>query len=78
MAAERHTTQQGLNALLAKLDDPDPDIRYMSLNDLLGHLNHSSTAYLGHDSHASSRVAEGVLHALVDQHGEVQNQALKW
>lgn len=76
--AERQATQQSLIALLGKLDDADPDIRYMSLNDLLNHLNHSSTGYLVHDLSTSTRLAEGILKALGDQHGEVQNQALKW
>jgi hypothetical protein len=76
--AERQATQQSLTALLSKLDDADPDIRYMSLNDLLSYLIHSSTGYLAHDTSTSTRLVEGILKALGDQHGEVQNQALKW
>lgn len=76
--ADRHVTQQNLNNLLSKLDDPDPDIRYMSLNDLLTILSSPQTSYLSHDQHAASRLANGLLNALDDQHGDVQNQALKW
>lgn len=76
--ADRQATQQSLNALLSKLDDPDPDMRYMSLNDLLGILNSPNSSYLPHDQFSSTRLADGLLKALDDQHGDVQNQALKW
>ncbi|OJJ44923.1 hypothetical protein ASPZODRAFT_153258 [Penicilliopsis zonata CBS 506.65] len=70
-------TQQSLNSLLSKLSDPDPDIRYMSLNDLLAILNSPSSAYLSHDKVSSGRLVDGLLKTLDDQHGDVQNQALK-
>ena len=76
--AERQATQHTLNGLLSKFSDPDPDMRYMSLNDLLGILDSPSSAYLSHDQASSSKLAEGLLKALDDQHGDVQNQALKW
>jgi len=75
---DRQATQQNLNGLLGKLDDPDPDIRYMSLDDLLGILNSPSSAYLAQDQSSAGRLVDGLLKALDDQHGEVQNQALKW
>lgn len=53
-------------------------MRYMSLNDLLGILDSSSSSYLSYDKAASSQLADGLLKALDDQHGDVQNQALKW
>ncbi|KAJ9210427.1 hypothetical protein DTO166G4_7984 [Paecilomyces variotii] len=74
---DRQATQQNLNGLLGKLDDPDPDIRYMSLDDLLGILNSPSSAYLAQDQSSAGRLVDGLLKALDDQHGEVQNQALK-
>ncbi|ODH53216.1 hypothetical protein GX48_00752 [Paracoccidioides brasiliensis] len=77
MAYEKHTAQQSLNALLSKLSDPDPDIRYMSLNDLLTTLEQPNSAFLSQDTQSCSRLVEGLLKALEDQHGEVQNQALK-
>jgi cullin-associated NEDD8-dissociated protein 1 len=75
---DRSSTLHSLNGLLAKLDDPDPDIRYMSLNDLLGILSSTSSIFLTHDSTTSAKLAEGLLKSLDDQNGEVQNQALKW
>ncbi|PGH03403.1 hypothetical protein AJ79_07369 [Helicocarpus griseus UAMH5409] len=77
MAFDRQATQQSVNSLLAKLTDPDPDIRYMSLNDLLTTLEHAQSAYLSQDTQSCTRLVEGLLKALEDQHGEVQNQALK-
>ena len=76
--ADRQAAQQSLDSLLGKLSDPDPDIRYMSLNDVLGILNSFSSIYLSHDQASSSRLSDGLLKALDDQHGDVQNQALKW
>ncbi|PYI20425.1 glycoside hydrolase/deacetylase [Aspergillus violaceofuscus CBS 115571] len=75
--ADRQTVQHTLNNLLHKLDDPDPDMRYMSLNDLLGLLDNPNSSYLAHDPVSASKLAEGLLKALDDQHGDVQNQALK-
>ncbi|PGH27648.1 hypothetical protein AJ80_00661 [Polytolypa hystricis UAMH7299] len=77
MAFDRQTVQQSITSLLSKLTDPDPDIRYMSLDDLLGILQQPNSSYLSQDSSLCSRVVEGLLKALEDQHGEVQNQALK-
>lgn len=76
--ADRQATQHSLNSLLSKLTDPDPDIRYMSLSDVLGILNSPNSTYLAHDQQSSARLADGLLKALDDQHGDVQNQALKW
>ena len=75
---DRHSTQHNIHSLLSKLDDPDPDIRYMSLNDLLGILNGPSSSYLSSDGVSSSRLVDSLLKSLHDQHGEVQSQALKW
>ncbi|KKK24715.1 hypothetical protein ARAM_004718 [Aspergillus rambellii] len=75
--ADRQQVQQNLNGLLSKLDDPDPDMRYMSLNDLYGILTSPGSSYLPHDQFSSAKLAEGLLKALDDQHGDVQNQALK-
>ncbi|KAK2767024.1 hypothetical protein FQN54_006341 [Arachnomyces sp. PD_36] len=74
---DRMSHTQGLINLLGKLDDPDPDIRYMSLNDLLSQLSHPGSNYLSHDPSTGGKLVDGLLKALSDQHGEVQNQALK-
>jgi hypothetical protein len=76
--ADRQITQQTIFSLLAKLDDPDADLRYMSLNDLYGILTNANSSFLSHDRGTSTKLAEGLLKALDDQHGDVQNQALKW
>jgi hypothetical protein len=76
--AERQVTQQTIFGLLAKLSDPDADLRYMSLNDLYDILTGSQSSFLTHDRGTSTRLAEGLLKSLDDQHGDVQNQALKW
>lgn len=76
--ADRQPTLHTINSLLSKLDDPDPDIRYMSLEDLLSALNNPNSAFLSQDISTTKRLSEGLLKSLYDQHGEVQNQALKW
>ena len=76
--AERQVTQQTIFSLLVKLDDPDADLRYMSLNDLYGILTNSNSSFLTHDRSTSTKLAEGLLKAFDDQHGEVQNMAFKW
>ncbi|KAJ5560914.1 hypothetical protein N7535_009111 [Penicillium sp. DV-2018c] len=75
--ADRQVTQQTIHGLLAKLGDPDADLRYMSLNDLYDILTGSQSTFLTHDRTTSTKLAEGLLSSLDDQHGDVQNQALK-
>ena len=50
----------------------------MSLNDLLHTLERSKPDFLHHDFNVGARAAEGVIKALDDQNGEVQNLAIKW
>lgn len=69
---------QGIANLLPRLDDPDPDIRFMQLNDLAAILNGPGSESLRNDSHAAARVIDRLVKALTDSNGEVQNQALKW
>lgn len=78
MSRDRTSTQMGISNLLTKLNDPDPDIRFMQLSDLSSLLNGPSSEYLRSDPHMAARIIEGLLKALSDPHGEVQNQALKW
>ena len=67
-----------INSLLPKVSDPDADIRYMSLLDVFGALDNSNTQCLENDRNTSTKLTDSLLKALEDQHGEVQNQALKW
>lgn len=76
--ANRNVAAQGIASILAKLSDPDPDIRFMQLSDLTSILNSSASDYIKSDTHTAGRVVEGILKSLSDSHGEVQNQALKW
>lgn len=78
MARDRNAAQAGIAQLLTKINDPDPDIRFMQLSDLTNILTSSSSEYIRTDNHTAARVIEALLRALADQHGEVQNQALKW
>lgn len=78
MAKDRQSAHQGLTALLPKLNDPDPDIRFMSLSDLANILAAPASHYITTEHHTAARVVDGLLKSLQDQNGEVQNQALKW
>ena len=78
MARDRNAAQASIAQLLTKINDPDPDIRFMQLSDLTNILLSPASDYLRNDTHAAARIIEGLLKALADQHGEVQNQALKW
>ncbi|KKY27915.1 putative cullin binding protein [Phaeomoniella chlamydospora] len=77
MAKDRQSAHQGLTALLPKLNDPDPDIRFMSLSDLANILASPASAYIHTEPHTAARIVEGLLKSLQDPNGEVQNQALK-
>lgn len=78
MAKDRSAAQQGISSLLSKINDPDPDIRYMQLSDLMNILLAPASDYLRNDPHTTARIVDALLKSLADQHGEVQNQALKW
>jgi hypothetical protein len=74
----KSAAMQGIAVLLPKLDDPDPDIRFMQLSDLTNILLADASIYIKDDTHTAARIIEGLLKALADTNGEVQNQALKW
>jgi cullin-associated NEDD8-dissociated protein 1 len=78
MARDRGSMAQSISAILGKLNDPDPDIRFMQLSDLSNILTSPNSEHLKNDPGQAGRIIDGVLKALSDQHGEVQNQALKW
>ena len=65
-------------ALLPKLNNEDPDIRYMSLNDLCALLEAGGNGFLSADYHTCAKIIDGIITTLDDQNGEVQNQAIKW
>jgi cullin-associated NEDD8-dissociated protein 1 len=78
MASSRGSMTQSISSILSKLADPDPDIRFMQLSDLASILNSPTSEHLKSDANLTGRIIDGLLKALADQHGEVQNQALKW
>jgi cullin-associated NEDD8-dissociated protein 1 len=78
MTKDRASAAQALAGLLPKLNDPDPDIRFMSLSDLCNILVSPASNYISSDSTTAARVVDGLLKSLNDSNGEVQNQALKW
>jgi cullin-associated NEDD8-dissociated protein 1 len=69
---------QTVAALLPKLQDADPDYRYMSLNDLFQVLTIGRPDFLYNDYNTAARAVDGILQTLDDQNGEVQNLAIKW
>lgn len=77
-ASFSHPTPQTVANLIQKLGDADPDFRFMSLNDLLQLLNVAKTDFLVHDYNTAARAVDGIIQALDDPNGEVQNLAVKW
>lgn len=71
-------TPQTVSQLLTKIADPDPDFRFMALNDLLTVFTIAKNDFLNHDYNTASRTIDHIVRALDDQNGEVQNQAIKW
>jgi cullin-associated NEDD8-dissociated protein 1 len=70
-------TAHNVAALLPKLNDADPDFRFMALSDLHDTLLVAHTGFLQHDDMTCAKTVEGLLTTLVDTNGEVQNQAVK-
>ncbi|KAI3396409.1 hypothetical protein diail_12217 [Diaporthe ilicicola] len=62
--------------LLGKLNDTDPDFRFMALNDLIAVFANAKNDMLHHDYNTAARTIDHVVKALDDQNGEVQNQAI--
>ncbi|KAK0727873.1 armadillo-type protein [Lasiosphaeria miniovina] len=68
---------QTVNQLLQKISDPDPDFRFMALNDLFTIFSIAKNDFLHHDFNTASRTVDNIVKALDDTNGEVQNQAIK-
>ncbi|KAF2973199.1 hypothetical protein GQX73_g329 [Xylaria multiplex] len=75
--AVNNPNPQTISALLARINDADPDFRFMSLNDLYQILTKPKTDFLAHDYNTSSRIVDAVIKSLDDQNGEVQNLAVR-
>ena len=78
MAGHYNSAVADMTALFNKFDDPDPDIRYMTLTDLSKLLSSGSPSYLMRDQSTCSRVIDHLIKLLDDSNGDVQSQALKW
>lgn len=76
-AIPANPTAQNVAQLLPKLQDEDPDFRYMALNDLHQILKSGHPGLIQHDYPVCARVVDGLLHTLKDTNGEVQNMAVK-
>ncbi|KAF4120673.1 cullin-associated NEDD8-dissociated protein 1 [Geosmithia morbida] len=77
MASAQPVTPQAVMSLVSRLNDADPDFRFMSLNDLVQLLNNSKPDFLHHDYNVAARTVDNIIKALDDQNGEVQNLAVK-
>ncbi|KAI6784922.1 cullin-associated NEDD8-dissociated protein 1 [Emericellopsis cladophorae] len=77
MAAPQQASPQAVMNLIGKLNETDPDLRFMSLNDLLQLLNNAKADFLHHDYNTAARAVDNVIKTLDDQNGEVQNLAIK-
>ncbi|KAI6837578.1 TIP120-domain-containing protein [Hortaea werneckii] len=64
-------------SILGKLQDPDADIRYMTLNDLNKMMEIGSPTFLSHDYNTCAKTVDGLLHTLGDSRGDVQNMAIQ-
>ncbi|KAL1304209.1 hypothetical protein AAFC00_000631 [Neodothiora populina] len=76
-AIPQNPTPHNVASLLPKLRDHDPDIRFMSLNDLNQILTVGGPTFISHDYQVCARVVEGLLLTLNDGNGDVQNMAIK-
>jgi cullin-associated NEDD8-dissociated protein 1 len=63
--------------LLSKLQEQDPDLRYMALNDLSAILAQATPSLFTGDYAAAARTVDSLIRALQDSNGEVQNMAVK-
>jgi cullin-associated NEDD8-dissociated protein 1 len=77
MSTPSAATSHNVAALLPKLYEDDPDLRYMGLADLTALLNSGGPNLLAHDYHVSAKTVDGILATLKDSNGEVQNMAIK-
>lgn len=76
------TTTQPVSAhsvllLLPKLQEDDPDLRYMGLNDLCSLLTSASPTLFQSEYGGAARTVDALIRALQDANGEVQNMAVK-
>ncbi|KAK6526797.1 hypothetical protein TWF281_009998 [Arthrobotrys megalospora] len=66
-----------INPILQQLGDADSDFRFMALNDLYSLVTSTSNTIPSDSGSTTSRLIDGVVKALDDTNGEVQNLAVK-
>jgi cullin-associated NEDD8-dissociated protein 1 len=71
-------TVPGIVSLLGKIGDPDPDFRFMSLQDLLDVLTNCRPEFLASNHTLALRCLDEIIKTLDDTNGEVQGVAMKW
>jgi len=76
-AIPTNPTIHNVASLVPKLSNPDPDIRFMSLNDLSQMLTVGAPQFISHDYSVCAKVVDGLLSTLNDGNGDVQNMAIK-
>ena len=74
----RNPSSGDIATLLSKYEDPDSDIRFMTLVDLYNLLSNGSSTFLINDFTTCARTVDQLLKLLDDTNGDVQSQALKW
>jgi cullin-associated NEDD8-dissociated protein 1 len=77
--ASNHPQYTSHNAvvLLPKLNDDDPDLRYMALSDICAILTHGPPSLFQNEYTNANKIVEAVIQSLKDINGEVQNMAVK-
>ncbi|EMC98376.1 hypothetical protein BAUCODRAFT_423103 [Baudoinia panamericana UAMH 10762] len=70
-------TSHNVASILGKLQDADPDIRYMTLNDLHTMMGNGASNFLIHDYTTCAKVVDGLLNTLNDTNGDVQNMSIQ-
>ncbi|KAJ5894746.1 Cullin-associated NEDD8-dissociated protein 1 N-terminal part [Penicillium taxi] len=75
--AEQNSIKELINKHVYQLGDPDADLRYMALNDLSTLMRSPTSNFLTTDRDTSTILYHGIIKALEDQNGDVQNQALE-
>ena len=78
MAGYQNPTAADVAALFNKFDDPDSDIRYMTLADLDKILKAGSLTFLSREQSTCNRAVDHLIKLLDDSNGDVQSLALKW
>ena len=79
MAGHNGPSSADISTLFPKFDDPDSDIRFMTLVDLYKLLTAGgSSSFWAREQSTSTKVIDRIIKLLDDSNGDVQSQALKW